>query len=135
MSGGWYILAGAVRILFLFAPFMSVKEEFPLTGNTLDEAQEMARAGNCRAMLVSFPAEFLLRALAEASTRCHQPDLLIVAIYFVIASALAFGLYKIPANPYFRGGRPYIWFVAFTIFGAAAQIKFLALAVGFICKE
>jgi hypothetical protein len=92
---------------------MSVKEEFALTGDALDEAQEMALAGNCRAMLVSFPAEFLLATLAEASTRCKTGSLLIVAVYFVIGSLLAFALYKVPTR-YFRGRvRPFIWLIGF----------------------
>src|SRR4051812_11690516 len=118
MSWEWEALAALVRVLFLLAPFMDVAKDFTLVGDTLNEAKEFALAGSCRAMLVSFPAQFLLAVLARASSeQCRAVNFLIVAIYVVGALIVGFVLFKIPTR-YLRGTVvPFLWLVAFETLG------------------
>lgn len=136
MSWEWEVLAAVVRLLFLLAPFLGVAKYFALTGVELAEAKEMASAGSCRAMLVSFPAQFFLAILARASnTQCQNVRWLPVALYVVGGSVVAFGLFNIPVR-YFRGSpRPFIWLAAFTALSVLAQIFGLAPAVSLICQH
>src|SRR6201999_1428206 len=102
MSWEWDVLAAIVRFLFLLAPFMDVAKDFQL-GAALGEAKEFALAGSCRAMLVSFPAQFLLAILARTSDQhCGAVNLFLVIIYVIAALLVGFGLFRIPTI-LFRG--------------------------------
>ncbi len=135
MSWEWEVLAAVVRLLFLLAPFMDVAKDFVL-GDSLAEAREFALAGSCRAMLVSFPAQFLLTILARASSeQCRAVRLLVVAIYVVGALVVGFGLFKIPTR-FFRGSVvPFIWLAAFETLAVLAQIFGLLPVVRTICQQ
>jgi hypothetical protein len=139
MSWEWEVLTAIVRFLFLLAPFLNVSKDFALKGATLIEAKEMAVAGSCRAMLVSFPAQLLLAILARASnTPCQTVRFLPVALYVVVGLLLAFGLFKIPTKlfrPVRVKGVQFIWFGTVTVLGVLAQIFGLERAVALICQN
>jgi hypothetical protein len=136
MPWEWKTLAAAVRLLFLLAPFMGVAKEFSLTGVSLAEAREMAAAGSCRALLVSFPVQLFLAILARASnTPCQKVNWLMVALFVIVGSVATVVLYNIPAR-IFRGTLPpYICFVLVTAADILTDKFALTLAISLICPH
>jgi len=134
MSWQWQVLGATVRFLFLLAPFMSVAKDFPYSGDNLAEVREFALAGSCRAMLVSFPAQFFLSILAQvSSTQCQTVNWFLVALYVFGGIVVAFLLYRVPTR-YFRGTiPPFIWLAVFTALSVLGQIFGLQGAVALIC--
>ena len=135
MSWEWDVLAALVRFLFLLAPFMDVAKDFHL-GDALDEAKEFALAGSCRAMLISFPAQFLLAIFARASNEhCQTVSLLLVVIYVIAALLVGFGLFKIHSRRFRGTVRPFIWLAAFEGLSVLVHIVGLGPAVRGICRQ
>jgi len=134
MSWQWQVLGASVRFLFLLAPFMSVAKDFNFVGDELAEVREFALAGSCRAMLVTFPPQFLLSILAQLSgTKCETVNWFVVALYVFGGFVVAGLLYIVPTRC-FRGTIiPFIWLAVFTGLSVVGQILGLQRAVALVC--
>jgi len=131
MSLKWEILLSVIRLLFVLAPFMDIGREFGLAGNSLENAREFANAGNCRAMLVTFPVELFIRTLVETEARgaTCQKSLFAIAVYILIVVLLAIALYKIPTTVFRTWLLSIGWFILFTglsVFVGSYRITWLA---------
>lgn len=113
----WVGLTAVVRLLFLRAPFLGVSDEFAIPDEFTEEAQDYARAGACKAILLSFPVLQLINLLAAADRDCGQAGVapFPIALIVVVGVVLEVLVYYIPAR-YYRGShRSFVWFAGVTL--------------------
>ena len=128
----WLLIVAAVRLLFLLAPFMVVHKHFAL--NNLVEAKEFAKAGACKAALVSYPALLFVAIMAVADKTCTRGvSSTFVTVYVFAGALLSFGFYKFPEWWYRGTWVPFYWIGGITLIDILATVFFTPRAVAFIC--
>ncbi len=133
----WVVLTAIVRVLFVLAPFMGVRKEFPIPNNIIREVQDFARAGACKAMLLSFPALQIINLLATTETVCGKTGVapFPLAVILLLCAVLAVALYFLPTWLYRGKLKSFLWFAGITTFDALLTMLVFPRFAGSLCQH